>query len=167
MPGSGSDTSRHIRRPASRPGAFFMPREKAVCVLTQFTVSALPPAPPGMPSGYALPLGDTEAPLDGARSGMCSSLRASLFCGTETLLTEGSVTAGSASQLYRSGSDAHRLPPWRGLRPGAREAGGLIVWSGYRVDPHFHRRRRQSTEESQCKTCFSSRALTFSGELSA
>ena len=47
--------------------------------------------------------GTHTAPLDGARSGMRSPLRASLFYGTESLSPEGSVARGSASQSVLRG----------------------------------------------------------------
>ena len=65
-------------------------------------IPALPPAPPSMPSGYALPLGDAYGSARQARSGMRSPLRASLFCDTESSSPEGSVARGSAGQSVTS-----------------------------------------------------------------
>ena len=68
----------------------------------RFSCTALPPAPPSMPSGYALPLGDAYGSARQARSGMRSPLRASLFCDTESSSPEGSVARGSARQRLTS-----------------------------------------------------------------
>ena len=73
------------------------------------------PAPPGMPSGYALPLGDTYGSARQARSGMCSPLRASLFYGTASSLTEGSGAGASPGRPSR---------PQQSQRTDIRRGGG-------------------------------------------